>query len=140
MTNSNKSKQSDYVSELRSLVEDIEAHEGEWYKEAGGEESRPGVMELPYIASDPLANRAMRFLYDNNLIIDFDWSSWDEGRQFFQKDDPKKFNNLDREYVLKLLTAVARNSRFSDGAWAQLFESGAAQKLFKRLLEVEEFA
>lgn len=33
---------------------------------------------------------------------------------------------------------TARNDRFSDGAWAQLFESGDAQKLYRRLLEIEE--
>ena len=58
--------------------------------------------------------------------------------EFFKDNDPLKFSKLNKEWVLKLLTTIARNDRFSDGAWAQLFESGDAQKLYRRLLEIEE--
>jgi len=78
---------------------------------------------------------ALHFLYDNNLIILFNWSDWDEGRAFFEDDDPNKYSKIGRRFTLKLLTAVARNDRFCDGAWTALFESGEAQNLFKRLLE-----
>lgn len=128
----------DYLSELRALVDSIDAHKGPWYKDGGGQELEDGVIEMPYVETDPLASRAMKFLYDNNLIQAFDWGNWEEGRSFFTKEDPSKYNNLDQEWVLKLLTAVARNSRFNEGAWADLFESGDAQKLFKRLLQIEE--
>lgn len=40
--------------------------------------------------------------------------------------------------VRKLLTAVARNDRFSDGAWVGLFEDGRGVLLYERLLEWEE--
>ena len=59
------------------------------------------------------------------------------GRDFFKNKNPDKYNTLNKEWVLKLLTAVARNDRFCDSAWAGLFESGDARKLFKRLLEIE---
>jgi hypothetical protein len=36
-----------------------------------------------------------------------------------------------------LLTAVARNDRFCDGAWASLFDDGRAQQLLSRLYELE---
>lgn len=86
---------------------------------------------------DPLAHEAIKFLYDNKLIIPFDWSDWQEGEDFFKDASPTKYEKLDRQFVLKLLTAVARNDRFSEGAWAGLFESGGAQKLFHRLLDIE---
>jgi len=78
---------------------------------------------------------AMHFLYDNNLIILFNWSEWDEGRDFFMDDDPNKYNKIDRNFTLRLLTAIARNDRFCTGAWDAIFESGDGQNLFKRLLE-----
>jgi len=102
------------ISELHDLLEKIEKRDEEW---------------------NELAYNAKKFLYDNNLIIVFDWVKWDEGRDFFKEDDPNKYNNLDREYTLKLLTAVARNDRFCTGVWCNLFKSGTALKLFKRLLE-----
>jgi hypothetical protein len=36
-----------------------------------------------------------------------------------------------------LLTAVARNDRFSDGAWAAIFDDGRGQQLLSRLYEFE---
>ena len=78
---------------------------------------------------------AMEFLYDNDLIIDFDWSKWNEGREFFKKSGDEKYATVDREFALKLLTAIARNDRFNDGAWYFFFESGEALKLLKRLRE-----
>lgn len=136
MISSNKSPQSSYPEELRALVNDIKAHKGKWYKSAGGDETEPGVIEMPYTITDSLAMRAMKFLYDHKLVIDFDWGAWDEGRKFFENDDASKYDNLDKEFVLKLLTAACRNDRFNEGAWARLFESGDAQKLYSRLLEL----
>ena len=79
--------------------------------------------------------KAMEFLYENELIIDFDWGKWDEGREFFKNNGPNKYDIIDREFTLKLLTAVARNDRFCDGVWGNLFESGTALILFKKLFE-----
>jgi len=79
--------------------------------------------------------KAMEFLYENELIINFDWGKWDEDREFFQNNDPNKYDNIDREFTLKLLTAAARNDRFCAGAWGNLFESGTGLILFKILFE-----
>ncbi|GBU26919.1 hypothetical protein R84B8_00435 [Treponema sp. R8-4-B8] len=115
------------IKKLINLIKRIDNFNGKW---------------IDLDKSDPfdtwtnaLAHEAMQFLYDNKLIIGFDWSSWEEGREFYRNKDASKYNNLDREFILKLLTAIARNDRFYSGAWGELFESGQAQILFKKLLE-----
>ena len=125
----------DLVVNLKTLITSINDYKGRWSEDHSTKVG--SVIEYnPWSA--PITFDAMKFLYDNDLIVSFDWGKWEEGREFFKNDDPNKFNSLDREWVLKLLTAVARNDRFCDGAWAELFESGSAQKLFARLLEIEE--
>lgn len=119
---------------LEKLVKQMECHDGPWWEDRS---SRNGKVVTLDSWSDPLAHEAMVFLYDNKLIIDFDWGKWEEGREFFKDKDPAKYRSLNRAFVLKLLTVVARNDRFNDGAWTRLFDSGDGQKLFKRLLEIE---
>lgn len=122
---------------LRNLVERLEQHQGPWGIMLGGEKTGENRYTMPYVELDPLAHDAMRFLYDHHLIIPFNWSEWDDGRELFRSTQEDRFTTLDRQTVLKLLTAVARNDRFNEGAWAGLFEDGSGQALFKRLLEIE---
>jgi len=114
------------INELNNLLQNIENFNGNWIEIKNG---------IPYAFVNKLASEAMAFLYDNKLIIKFDWSKWDEGKAFFKNNDPKKYDNIDREYILKLLTAIARNDRFCDGIWGKLFESGEALILYRKLLE-----
>jgi hypothetical protein len=116
------------INELQNLIDEIDKFDGKWLE----------INNLPYAFTHDLAKKAMKFLYDNKLIINFDWGKWDEGRTFFKNNDPNKYDNIDREFTLKLLTAVARNDRFCDGAWGNLFESGTALILFKKLFETYE--
>ena len=113
------------INELQNLTEEIDKFDRKWLE-----------INNPFYASthEP-AMKAMEFLYENELIIDFDWGKWDEGREFFQNNDPNKYDNIDREFTLKLLTAAARNDRFCAGAWGDLFESGTGLILFKILFE-----
>ncbi len=61
------------LQSLRDLVDQINNYQGEWYKEVGGGEIKPGEYEMPFIDVAPLARNAMQFLYDNKLIQEFDW-------------------------------------------------------------------
>jgi hypothetical protein len=131
----------DALRHLRGLVTRMDAFRGPWATTGGGERIDERTIIMPWVDMDELAFEAMTFLYDNNLIVGFDgssmtfdWATWDEGRAIFR--DPAS-DRFDQETVLKLLTAVARNDRFNEGAWASLFEEGDAQKLFRRLLEIE---
>ncbi len=122
------------LEQLASLIKELEQHEGPWWEDRSVREGNNVTLNS---WSDPLAHDFMKFLYDNKLIVDFDWGSWQEGRDFFKDSSSSKYKNLDKIFILKLLTAVARNSRFNEGAWADLFETGEAQQLFKKLLSIE---
>lgn len=134
----------DALRDLRDLFARIEQHRGPWATVGGGERLDYGAISLPWVDMNELAMEAMRFLYDNGLVVGFtgggmtfDWAAWDEGRAIFQDPATDRFDHLDRMTVLKLLTAIARNDRFCEGAWANLFEEGDGQTLFRRLLELE---
>ena len=115
------------INELSNLVDKIVNFDGKWI------DLKKSNLFFAHI--NELANNAMEFLYKNELIIVFDWMNWDEGCEFSSNTDQNKYDNLNREFILKLLTAVARNDRFCTGAWGALFETGEAQLLFKKLLE-----
>jgi hypothetical protein len=122
---------------LRDLVVRMDAHTGPWSTVRGGEQTSEHTFNMAWVETVDLAGEALRFLYDHGLMIKFDWMEWDEGRDVLHHHTEDRFDRLGRETVLKLLTKVARGDRFYDGAWAELFESGDAQKLFRRLLEIE---
>lgn len=126
------------LADLEKLIAGLNAHDGPWGKWKGGEKTETGAIQFPYVVEVPIVSEARRFLTDNKLSITFDWPNWQEGRDFFKSEDPDKFNKLDQETVLKLLTAVMRNARFNEGAWVNLFENGDGQKLYMRLLELNK--
>ena len=126
------------LAKLSDLVRRLELHEGPWGEWKGGEKTDNGAIQMPYSVDAPVVSEAKQFLYDNDLVITFDWPNWQEGRDFFTSDDPQKFEKLDEETVLKLLSAIIRNARFNEGAWVNLFESGDGLRLFKRLLEIQD--
>lgn len=121
-------------SELQDLYERVIKHKGSFLSEGGGEEIEPNVIEMPYTIEAPIVAEARKFFYDNGLVIPFDWSEWSEGRAMFRKEGEDKFNNTSLTDVIKLFTAVIRNDRFNDGAWADIFETGDGAKLLKQLL------
>lgn len=115
------------IQKLSDLVNQLEQFSGEWNEEI------PGTL---YSSTNELALKARRFLIRNKLFIYFNWPEWDEGKIFFRNNDPQKYENLDKEFILKFLSAIARYDRFSNGAWGNLFESGTAIILYKKLLEL----
>lgn len=120
---------------LKHLLAEINARRGMLIKDHCTNEN--GVIILdPWI--DPVISTLKTFLYDNRLIIVYDWNKWQGGRDFLKSTDKNKFHAIDRDTVLKLLSAFVRNDRVHEGAWAMLFESGEGEQLLSRLIELEE--
>lgn len=65
-----------------------------------------------------------------NLLIEFDWPNWDEGRKIASNQD---FENKDTVSLLKLISAFIRNNRFCDGALAEKFENRSIEKILKQI-------
>ncbi len=121
--------------ELEDLYQRIISHKGTYSEDGGGQEIEPGVIEMPYTIEKPIIIEARQFLLSKHLIVMFNWSRWEEGKAMFRVNEAERFRDISVVDVLKLFTAVMRNSRFSDGAWANLFENGDGQKLFRRFLD-----
>lgn len=65
------------------------------------------------------------------LLIPFSWSSWDYGKEIFEKGE---YKGLDTITLLKLLYAFFRNDHFSYGAaLASKFQDGTIKKILKEL-------
>lgn len=122
-------------SKLEKIYSNVVSHKGVFSELAGESVEPDGTIILGYTKTVSFVDQTMRFFYDKNLIIDFDWGNWDRGRAMFKREGENKFDDLSLEDVLKLFTAVIRNDRFNEGAFASLFETGDARRLLKRLLD-----
>jgi hypothetical protein len=114
----------------------VQSHEGSWGKTQGGETDENGVIQMPYSVPDPLVSEFVTFMYENELVVSFDWSAWDEGREWYKNSNESKYEALDIPTALKLLTAVMRNDRFNEGALVSAFESGDFPKIINKLVEL----
>ena len=132
----------EFLTRLRTLVAGMQAHTGEWGEWGGGEDVRLEdgriAHQMPYSMPGPIPESAMEWLYESNRIFNFRWAEWDEGREIFRQWTDATPAMLDHLTVRQLLTAIARNDRFCEGAWMGMFEDGFAVPLFTRLLELEE--
>ena len=66
------------------------------------------------------------------IIIDFDWGSWDEGRNIAD-DLTFDYNAIDIPMKCKLITAFVRSDRFCDEALASIFQEGTILKILKSI-------
>lgn len=121
--------------ELEDLYKRVVDHKGSFSKMGGGQELEDGAIAMPYTIEAPIVCELRKYLLDKHLIVMFDWSHWSEGKALFKVADNDRFTDINPEDVIKLFIAVMRNDRFCDGAWADLFENGDAQRLLKRLLQ-----
>jgi hypothetical protein len=82
---------------------------------------------------DSILWRIQEQAYKMKIVYDFGWSHWDEGRWLasFPNFD---FSLLSPLELSKLITAIARNDRFCDGAWNDSFATGMMQKILAALI------
>lgn len=103
---------------------------GEW---VSGKEILPGLSSAPYYSMSDVADRLMKLLYELDLIIAFSWMDWDEGRELLSGNDLTKLEGQPKHILVGLLTALARNDRFCEGAWGSAVEDGTVAKLLSEL-------
>lgn len=101
-------------------------------------EIRPGVPVLPMYNN--VADVVIKFekeAYGLNIIINFDWPAWDEGRRL-ARGPLDRIDQIDLITACKLITAFIRNDRFCDGALAGSFESGLMLRILKRIRQLTQ--
>ena len=87
---------------------------------------------FPYWSSAPVVDRFIQLVYKMPVIVHFKWSAWDKGRKM-ALDEDFDFNSIDIATKCKLITAIVRSDRFSDGALIEAFDSGLILKLLKSI-------
>ncbi len=121
------------VEALRTIYARIQDYVGEWGVRHNNERTESGVLIFPWVENYFLIQDFISFMYENDLVVKFRWTEWQEGRDWYALDDESKYERLDVETALKLLTAVIRNSRFNDGALVNVFENGVFPKIINLL-------
>lgn len=123
-------------ADIESLNAKIQLHTGSWGEMRCGEKDEAGVVQMSYASPDPLVYEFSKTWYEKELVIPFDWSEWQEGRDWYASTDDSKYDSLDSETALKLLTAVMRNDRFNEGALMSAFESGDFPKIINKFVSL----
>ena len=84
----------------------------------------------PYVEHEIVEQ--FRKYYIQSITIDFNWGAWDEGRAIVS-DENFDYDSIDIPTKCKIITAIARNDRFSSGRLVEAFETGMMQKVLKSI-------
>lgn len=131
-----KSMSDSDVKQLQNINARIQSHNGDWGIRHDDEHTESGALIFPWIEQSLLIQEFVQFMYDKKLVVVFAWTEWQEGRDWYALNDESKYNELDIETALKLLTAVIRNDRFNDGALVRAFESGIFPRILQKLITI----
>ncbi|MBA2381848.1 MAG: hypothetical protein H0V73_07030 [Chloroflexi bacterium] len=117
------------LADLAPLLESPAADFGHWEVPA----PRDGVGSLGYYVFGPVGEAFLAAVAAGRWISVFDWCSWldePEGRRL--RDDPDAIATATADQLSRLLTAIVRSDRFSEGSIAGAFESGLLARIGRR--------
>ncbi|MFD7846641.1 DUF6508 domain-containing protein [Nocardia sp. NPDC059764] len=92
-------------------------------------QNHDGSLCLPYAVYDDAVNRVHDALYRADVIVNFDWTSWD-GVQRYRGEVLADAPVAD---ACRMLTAIVRAERFSDGTIGRTLDDGTFQAALLRL-------
>ncbi|NHN29627.1 DUF6508 domain-containing protein [Paenibacillus agricola] len=91
-----------------------------------------GQFSLDPFTYDDAASEFVTKLYQSNMIIKFNWGTWQsESKEHFQ--NTALIYNADLNTVRKLFTTIIRADRFNAGMYASMIDKGVILALLKRL-------
>jgi len=84
---------------------------------------------------DLIEHKFVEIVYNLNIVINFDWMNWTEGKELFESRD---FNleNSDIVELCKFITVFTRNDRFCEGFLNSEIRNGKVLKVLKRMNEI----
>ena len=100
---------------------------GKWIKEEG---------HFPWFLYSADVIAFIHALYENDIIIQFSWMQWEEGRRYLV--EPASIQEADLLTLRKLLTANVRRDRFCEGHLAGVLENGHIVAILRRLKEIRD--
>ena len=121
-------QQIDAILKYLPLFEKQDYQFGQWVEQEG---------QFPYFSFSPEVDEFISTLYEQGMIIPFDWRSWSEEAERYQT-DPEALEAADLLTLRKLLTAHVRADRFVEGHLASVFESGHITAILRRLKQIRE--
>jgi len=107
-------QQIDAILEYLPVFDREDFQPGQWVEREG---------QFPHFAFCTEVGEFIHALYQQNVIIPFDWKSWSDEAIRYQS-DPNALDESDLLTLRKLLTAHVRADRFVEGHLAGLFQSG----------------
>lgn len=116
---------------LFDLIPEIEQCQ-DFGKMKGGEKLGDNFYFESYIEPSEVVSRFISIVYENNIIIKFNWSDWSEGSEAI-KNKETDFSTFDITFLTKLLTGITRNDRFCEGFLVNCFREGTMLKILKEL-------
>ena len=85
---------------------------------------------FPYCTEAPIVSQFLHIVYRLPIIISFDWGAWETGKTSYDDFD---IDTLDLPAKCKLITAIVRSDRFSEGTLVSAFESGLILRILKSI-------
>lgn len=89
-----------------------------------------GSTQMPYYVLDKIASQFVVIMYEDDLVINFNWPEWEHGRLLLELGC---FEGLDSETLMKLLTVIVRADRFNEGFLVANFTNENVQKIIDAL-------
>ncbi|HRO15363.1 MAG TPA: DUF6508 domain-containing protein [Paracoccus sp. (in: a-proteobacteria)] len=104
---------------------------GEW---AGGEKLGENSFLMPWFDHSPMMTGFIGAACERGLVVPFDWPEWmGQGGDRLVHAPPEAMADYSLEDVQRVVTAILRADRFSEGALASAFEDGRMPALIRRL-------
>jgi hypothetical protein len=119
---------------LLDLIPEIESTK-EFELSKGIKEIEKGVFEMPHSVPASCVWKFHDIFLRLSLQINFDWSSWDAGREIAQG-GVNEIMKQDLVTICMLLTAIIRNDRFCEGTLTSFFNEGSGLTALKRIDEI----
>ena len=85
-----------------------------------------------WVSESEIVSKFRDVLFDKNIEIVFDWGNWKEGQDILENEN-SDYSKLDLITLVKLITTIVRNDRFSTGYLVSKFEDGTILKTIKRI-------
>lgn len=125
------------LTAVADMLRDIEQLEGTPVHWSGGDRQPDGSVVMPYPVTGAAVGRLVTAIYDRNIIVSFDWTTWQEAERFV---DPVAVNGATLDEVRRLLTLHVRQDRFVTGHLAEAVANGHVGALLRRLQALVEQA
>lgn len=124
----------DSLKHLAAFLPDLEQPEFSAGEMRGGNEMEPGILRMPYASYSEVVDRFIDYAYKYGWVIqDFDWPAWAQSAEAIRlRDEESALECATAEQLIRLLTVLIRQERFSEGSLLTAFESGLMLRIVRR--------